>query len=77
MPSSSIRTGWCKPRCSKIARGFRMTVELELIKGGRLLQQPGDRREFLFEVGHCLAKRQIQEELDKADEVAARPQPWQ
>jgi hypothetical protein len=50
-----------------------MAVELELIEGGRLLQQPGNggRCEFLLEKRHRLAERQIEEELDKADQVAA------
>ena len=51
----------------------RMAVELELIKGGRLLEQSGDRSgvEFLLQVRHGLAKRQIQKELHQADQVAA------
>ena len=57
----------------QIARRFRMAVELELIKGGRLLQQLGNGsgRQFLFEKRHRLAERQIEEELDEADQVAA------
>src|SRR4051812_18973904 len=57
----------------QIADGYRMAVELELIKGGCFLQQPGNRngREFLFQLRHCLAERQMQEELDKADQVSA------
>ena len=57
----------------QIARRFRMTMELKLIKGGRLLQQSGSGsgRQFLFQMRHALAERQIEEELDKADQVAA------
>jgi hypothetical protein len=46
----------------------RMAVELELIKGGRLLEQSGDRSgvEFLLQVRHGLAKRQIQKELQQS-----------
>ena len=57
----------------QIADRFRMAVELELIEGGRFLQQPGDGsgREFLLEKRDRLAERQIEEELDKADQVAA------
>jgi hypothetical protein len=49
-----------------------MTVELELIEASRLLQQPenGSGCEFLFEQRHRLVERQIEEELDKADQVA-------
>jgi hypothetical protein len=51
---------------------FWMAVELELIEGGRLLQQPGNGSgcEFLLEQRHRLVERQIEEELDKADQVA-------
>src|SRR5215467_1686201 len=60
----------------QIVRGFRMAVELKLIESGRLLQQLGNRRgrrghQLLFQMRHTLAKGQIQEELDKADQVAA------
>ena len=50
-----------------------MAVELKLIESGRLLQQQGSRRgpQLLFQMRHTLAKRQIEEELDKADQVAA------
>ena len=56
----------------QVADRFRMAVELELIESGRLLQQPGNGSgcEFLFEKGHRLVERQIEEELDKADQVA-------
>ena len=56
-----------------IASGFRMVMELELVKGGCLLQQLGNgsERQFLFEKRHRLAERQIEEELDEADQVAA------
>src|SRR3954470_22774480 len=51
---------------------FRVAVELELIEGGRLLQQRGNGSgcEFLFEKRHRLVERQIEEELDKADQVS-------
>src|SRR6516162_884637 len=57
----------------QIADRFRMAVELELIEGGRLLQQPGNGsgRQFPFEKRHRMAERQIEEELDEADQVAA------
>src|ERR1700735_4447274 len=57
----------------QIADRFRMAVELELIESGRLLQQPGNGSgcEFLLEKRHRLVERQIEEELDKADQVAA------
>ena len=50
-----------------------MAMELELIEGDRLLQQLGNGsgRQFLFEMRHALAERQMEEELDKADQVAA------
>ena len=50
-----------------------MAVELKLIKSGRLLQQQGNGNgcEFLFEMSHGLAERQIEEELNEADQVAA------
>src|SRR5215472_5842326 len=56
----------------QIANGFRMAVKLELIEGGRLLQQPGNGSgcEFLLEKRDRLVERQIEEELDKADQVA-------
>src|SRR5215831_9186631 len=55
----------------QIASGFRMVMEL--VKGGCLLQQLGNRsgQQFLFEKRHRLAERQIEEELDEADQVAA------
>src|SRR5215469_9449007 len=56
----------------QIADRFRMAVELELIEGGRLLQQPGKGSgcKFLLEKRYRLVERQIEEELDKADQVA-------
>ena len=61
----------------QITDRFRMAVELELIEGGGLLQQLGNGsgRQFLFEKRHCLAERQIEEELDEADQVAAAATP--
>ena len=57
----------------QVANRFRMAVELKLIKSGRLLQQQGYGKgcEFLFEMSHGLAERQIEEELNEADQVAA------
>src|SRR5438874_11745214 len=51
----------------QIAHRLRMPLKLELIKGSRLLQQPGNcsRRELLLEVSHRLAEWQIEAELDK------------
>ena len=68
----SSRAWRCKPPC-QIASGFRMVMELELVKGGCLPQQlaNGSRRQFQFEKRHRLAERQIEEELDEADQVAA------
>jgi hypothetical protein len=56
-----------------------MAVELELIEGGRLLQQPGNggRCEFLLEKRHRLAERQIEESWIKRIKSPPRPQPWQ
>src|SRR5581483_658081 len=56
----------------QIADRFRKAMELELIEGRRLLQQPGNGSggEFLFEQRHRSVERQIEEELDKADQVA-------
>jgi hypothetical protein len=56
----------------QIADGFRMAVELGVIEGRRLLQQPGNGNgcEFLLEKRHRLVERQIEEELDKADQVS-------
>jgi hypothetical protein len=50
-----------------------MAMELEPIKGGCVLQQlrNGSRCQFLFEMGYGLAEWQIEEELNKADQVAA------
>ena len=61
----------------QISGRFRMTMELKLIEGERLLQQlgSGSGRQFLFEMCHTLAERQIEEELDKADQVAAAATP--
>src|SRR5260370_15256093 len=57
----------------QIACCFRMVMELELVKGGGLLQQLGNGsgRQCLFEKRHRLAERQIEEGLDQADQVAA------
>ena len=57
----------------QIADRFRMAVELELIEGGRLLQQPGNGSGCRVPVGEAppFGERQIEEELDKADQVAA------
>jgi hypothetical protein len=48
-------------------------VELKLIKSGRLLEQQGNGsgRDVLFEKRHAFAERQIEEELDKTDKIAA------
>jgi hypothetical protein len=48
-------------------------MELELVKGGCLLQQLGNGsgRQFLLEKRHRLAERQVEEELDEANQVAA------
>ena len=47
----------------QIASGFRMVMELELVKGGCLPQQLGNGSgcQFLFEKRHRLAERQIEE----------------
>jgi hypothetical protein len=57
----------------QIVCGLRMKVELKPVEGGRLLQQLGNwsGRYFLFEKRHGLAERQIEKELDEADQVAA------
>jgi hypothetical protein len=57
----------------QVTNRFRMAVKLKLIKGRCLLQQLrcGSGTEFVFEVRHRLTERQIEEELDKADQVAA------
>lgn len=57
----------------QIAHRFRMAMELELVKRSRLLRQSENRsgRQFLFEIRHSLAERQIEEELNKADQVTA------
>src|SRR5260370_11607522 len=57
----------------QLACCFRIVMELELVKGGGLLQQLGNGsgRQFLFEKRHRLAERQIEEKVDKADPVAA------
>ena len=56
----------------QVADRFWMAVELELIEGGRLLQQPGNGSgcKFLLENRHRLVERQIEEELDKPDQIA-------
>ena len=43
------------------------------VEGGRLLQQLGSGRghQLLFEIRDALVKRQIEEDLDKADQIAA------
>ena len=61
----------------------QMAVEFELIEGGRVGQQLGNglrarhRGQFLLQRGHTLSEGQRLEEFDEADQVAARPQPWQ
>ena len=67
MPEITVQTALLQ-----IADRFRMAVELELIEGSRLLQQPGNGSgcESLLEKGHRLVEWQIEEELDKADQVA-------
>ena len=57
----------------EILHGFRMAVELELVKGGGLFQHVGidRRRELLLEIGDALAEGQIPGQLDQADQVAA------
>jgi hypothetical protein len=54
-----------------------MAMELKLVEGGRVLQQLGCRGpgQLLFEMAHTLAKRQIEEELDKADQITAPATP--
>ena len=54
-----------------------MAMELKLIEGSRVLQQLecGGWRQFLFEMAHTLAKGQLEEELDKADQVTAPATP--
>src|ERR1051325_8588830 len=54
-----------------------MPMELKLIEGRGVLQQlrSGGWRQFLFEMAHTLAKGQIQEQLDKADQVTAPATP--
>ena len=49
-----------------------MKVELKSVEGGRLLQQLGNRsgRYFLFEECDGLAERQMEEELDEANQIA-------
>ena len=66
------QSGIVQTALPQIADRFRMTVELEPIKGGRLLQQLGNgsRCEFLFKKRHRLMEWQIEEELDNADQVA-------
>src|SRR5438552_14828777 len=58
----------------QIADRFRMAVELKLIEGGCLLQQPGNGSgcEFLFEKRDRLVERQIEEELDKAESTPSQ-----
>lgn len=48
-------------------------MELKPIGGHRPLQKlhSGSRFQFLFEIRHTLAKRQMGEDLDKADQVTA------
>src|SRR5215831_16652698 len=56
----------------QVADRFWMAMELELIEGSRLVQQPGNGSgcELLLQKRHRLVERQIEEELDKADQVA-------
>ena len=57
----------------EILHRFGMTVELELVERGGLLQHIRlDRRcDLLLEIGDALAKRETLREFDKADQVAA------
>ena len=52
-------------------------MELQLIEGDCLRQhlRSGSRPEFLFEMRHTLPKRQIEKELDEADQIAAPATP--
>jgi hypothetical protein len=54
-----------------------MPMELKPIEGGRMLQQlaSGRRHQLLFEMGDSLAKWQIEEQLDKANQVTAPATP--
>ena len=56
----------------QIACGLRMEMELKSVEGGRLLQQLGHRsgRYFLFKECDGLAERQMEVELDKANQIA-------
>ena len=63
----------------EIVHGFGMAVELELIEGGRVRQQLGNRPrgrhrgQFLLQMGYTLSEGQMLEEFDEADQVAAPP----
>jgi hypothetical protein len=56
-----------------------MAVELEQIESDRVGQQLGNgprarhRGQFLLQIRHTLAKGEMPEELDEADQVAALP----
>ena len=78
MPSS-YQGGIVQSALVQIASGFRMVMELELVKGGCLPQQLGNGsgRQFQFEKRHRLAERQIEEELGEAVRPPPRPEPWQ
>ena len=57
----------------EILNAFRITVEFQLIEGGRVREQLGSGGEFLLEIGDALAKREMARQFDKANQVATTP----
>ena len=65
--------GIVHPALREILDAFRITVQFELIEGGRMREQLGSGGEFFLEIGDALAKREMTRQFDKANQVAATP----
>src|SRR5215469_16039727 len=57
----------------EILNAFRITVEFQLIEGGRVREQLGSGGEFFLEINNALAKREMARQFDEANQVAATP----
>src|SRR5215469_3471177 len=57
----------------EILNAFRITVEFQLIEGGRVREQLGSGGEFFLEINNALAKREMARQFDKANQVATTP----
>jgi len=61
----------------QIVNGFGVAMELELIEGGGLVQQPGRgnwrRAQFPLQMTNTFTERETQRKLQEANEVTAAP----